>query len=401
MTRLGPGARTVLDSLESLSSSLDLKETVDRVLVGLQSWLVFSRASLYVRERDGDGALVSRRSLVEGAGVSDADKPAGPDHPANVVFESRRATLVVDETEASRMSLPVLGGGGRTVAALIVESPEDAAYGQEELDWVMSYARAASPSIERALLYAQLASGRRLMGELEVARQVMAGLLPSEAPKLPGFDIAAVIEPAFEVGGDYYDFIPLGNERISFALADVSGKGAPAALVVAAMRATLYTLASRGLALREILHRANEFILASTGPKAKYVTLFYAVLDTVARRFLYINAGHLPPIVLRKDGSIELLRSGGFPLGFFENPRYFEQFVQLETGDLICLYTDGITESMSSADEDYGRERLVEVLRRTQGSSASDVCRKVLRDVRHFSDGAFSDDASVLVIRAT
>ena len=129
LTRLGPGARTVLDSLESLSSSLDLKDTVDRVLVGLESWLAFSRASLYVRERDGDGALVSCRSLVAGEGVSDAEKPPGPSHPANVVFESHRATLVVDETEAARMSLPVLGGGGRTVAALVIESAEAEGYG--------------------------------------------------------------------------------------------------------------------------------------------------------------------------------------------------------------------------------------------------------------------------------
>ncbi len=113
------------------------------------------------------------------------------------------------------------------------------------------------------------------------------------APRLDGFDIAAVIEPAYEVGGDYYDYIPLGSDRWAVAMADVWGKGAPAALVVAAMRATFYTLAKRELALRAILQRTNELIHASTGPKAKYVTLFYLVLDAQARRFIYINAGHL------------------------------------------------------------------------------------------------------------
>ena len=181
--------------------------------------------------------------------------------------------------------------------------------------------RTASSEIGLKLYHARrLGAGRQHL-IAEAPRQVMSGLLPSDTPKLDGFDIAAVLEPAYEVGGDYYDFIPLGNERWGFAMADVSGKGAPAALVVAATRATLYALAKRELALRAILQRANEFINASTGPRAKYVTLFYAVLDTHARRFIYINAGHLPPIVLRGHGEVELLRSGGFPLGFFDNPR--------------------------------------------------------------------------------
>jgi sigma-B regulation protein RsbU (phosphoserine phosphatase) len=298
------------------------------------------------------------------------------------------------------MVVPIVGGGGRVLGALHVEAVERDGYRDVDLEFVMSYARAAAPAIERALLQNQLMSDRRLTGELEVARQVMSGLLPSSAPKLEGFDIAAVIEPAFEVGGDYFDFIPLGNDRWSFAMADVSGKGAPAALVVAATRATLYALARRELALRAILQRTNEFVNASTGPKAKYVTLFYAVLDVPARRFIYINAGHLPPVVLRNNGDVELLRSGGFPLGFFENPRYFEQFVQLETGDLLCLYTDGITEATNAHDEDYGRSRLIDVLRKNQRSAASDVCRALLKDVRRFSGSAPDDDATVLVVKA-
>ena len=153
--------------------------------------------------------------------------------------------------------------------------------------------------------------------------------------------------------------------------------------------------------MRAILQRANEFIHASTGPKAKYVTLFYLVLDAQTRRFIYINAGHLPPIVLRKNGDVELLRSGGFPLGFFDNPRYFEQFVQLESGDLLCLYTDGITEATNAEDEDYGRSRLLGVLKEHQSAAAAEVCRTVLlSDVRRFSGGAPTDDATVLVIRS-
>jgi sigma-B regulation protein RsbU (phosphoserine phosphatase) len=115
---------------------------------------------------------------------------------------------------------------------------------------------------------------------------------------------------------------------------------------------------------------------------------------------IYVNAGHLPPIVMRVNGDVDLLRSGGFPLGFFDTPRYFEQFVQLQSGDLVCLYTDGITETANAKDEDYGRARLIEVLRRHQQSSAAEICDAVLADVRRFGERAPVDDATVLVLKA-
>jgi sigma-B regulation protein RsbU (phosphoserine phosphatase) len=115
---------------------------------------------------------------------------------------------------------------------------------------------------------------------------------------------------------------------------------------------------------------------------------------------IYVNAGHLPPVVMRAGGEVELLRSGGFPLGFFDTPRYFEQFVQLQSGDLVCLYTDGITETSNAKDEDYGRGRLIEALRRNQKSPADEICDAVLADVRRFGERAPHDDASVLVLKA-
>lgn len=393
--------RSLLDALEALGSSLDLNRTADHVLEGLNSVLPCERAHIFVRDRDDPGMMICERMYEKDGGARAATNPKRLHGAvAETLRTGRTALATIDGQPAPSMVIPIVGGGGRVLGALLVETGDHERNREKDLETLMSYARASAPAIERALLYAQLVSDRRMTGELEVARQVMAGLLPNESPKLDGFDIAAVIESAYEVGGDYYDFISLGNERLSVAMADVSGKGAPAALVVAALRATLYALAKRELALRAIFQRANEFIHASTGPKAKYVTLFYAVLDTHARRFIYINAGHLPPVVLRRNGEIELLRSGGFPLGFFDNPRYFEQFLQLESGDMLCLYTDGLTEATNASDEDYGRGRLIEVLKNNQNASSSQVCRALLSDVRHFSGSAPADDATVLVIRA-
>ena len=245
--------RNLLDALEALGSSLDLNRTADHVLEGLTSLLPCEVAHIFIRDRDGSaGSMVCQRTYESDGGARTAAKS---DRHRSVVAETLRTGRAAlsrrdDDEIASSMVAPIVGGGGRVLGALLAEAGENVRYGEEELARLMSYARAAAPAIERALLYAQLVSDRRMTGELEVARQVMAGLLPSDSPKLEGFDIAAVIESAYEVGGDYYDFIPLGNERWSVAMADVSGKGAPAALVVAA-------LAGDALYAREARARAS------------------------------------------------------------------------------------------------------------------------------------------------
>lgn len=405
--------RSVVESLAAIGASLDLNRTADQVLAGLKSLFRYESASIFVKSLGDGGEIVCQRTRSEVEEGRSRPRADGVSGIVGKVLETGRAALhtTVDlpseasglqPTTRSAMVVPIVGAAGRNVGVVVVESDEADRYDDEALETLMSYGRASSAAVERALLYAQMLDDeRRLEGEMEVARQVMAGILPSETPRLPGFDVAAVLEPCYEVGGDYYDFIRLVDDRWGIAMADVSGKGVPAALVVAAMRATLYTLAKRELALRSVFRHANEFIHASTRVRAKYVTLFYAVLDIQARRMIYVNAGHLPPVVMRANGDVELLRSGGFPLGFFDTPRYFEQFVQLGTGDLVCLYTDGITETTNAKDEDYGRARLVEVLRRHQPSPAEEIAEAVLADVRRFGERAPADDATVLILKAT
>jgi sigma-B regulation protein RsbU (phosphoserine phosphatase) len=403
--------RGVLEGFAAIGASLDLNRTADLALSGLKSVFRVEAASIFIKALGDGGEIVSQRTRSDVEADRDRPRPEIGRGLAGRALETGKAAIqaVVEDTvrgdlrpsTRSAMVAPVIGGGGRLLGVLLLESNEPGRFDGESLETLVSYGRAVSAAIERALLYAQMVDDeRRLEGEMEVARQVMAGILPAATPKLAGFDVAALIEPCYEVGGDYYDFIPLVDDRWGIAMADVSGKGVPAALVVAAMRATLYTLAKRELALRSVFRHANEFIHASTGVRAKYVTLFYAVLDVQARRMIYVNAGHLPPVVMRANGDVELLRSGGFPLGFFDTPRYFEQFVQLQSGDLVCLYTDGITEMSNANDEDYGRGRLIEVLRRTQKSPAEEICDAVLADVRRFGERAPHDDASVLILKA-
>lgn len=227
----------------------------------------------------------------------------------------------------------------------------------------------------------------------------MDDLLPHQIPALEGLDVAARREPSHEVGGDYYEFISLGDDRWGIAIADVVGKGIAAALLVAAMRASLASLASQELALRAILRRANRFFHDSVAI-GSYVTLFYAVLDVRSRRLIYVNAGHMPPVLVRRDGSIELLEEGGLPLGLFPEPHYFEGIAKLGDGDLLALYTDGISDASRPGGEYYGRPRLHDLLARVREGSAVEICATVMQDVRRFSQSTVMDDETLVVIKA-
>jgi sigma-B regulation protein RsbU (phosphoserine phosphatase) len=408
-------ARALVGAFAAIGASNDLNRTADQILAGLPGIFHCDSATIVVKALGEDMEIQTQRSRSDGEPERGRAKVEAGKGVLGRVLETGKASLlsVVEDGSAERrpidlrpgtrsaMAAPIVGGAGRLLGALLLESSHAYRYDNDALETLMSYGRASAAAVERSLLYTQMLDDeRRLEGEMEVARQVMAGILPSETPNLTGFDVAAVIEPCYEVGGDYYDFIPLVDDRWGIAMADVSGKGIPAALVVAAMRATLYTLAKRELALRSVFRHANEFINTSTRVRAKYVTLFYAVLDVQARRMIYVNAGHLPPVVLRASGEVDLLRSGGFPLGFFEAPRYFEQFAQFSSGDLVCLYTDGITETSNVKDEDYGRPRLIEALRRNRHRSAAEIADAVLADVRRFGERAPLDDATVLILKA-
>ncbi len=236
-------------------------------------------------------------------------------------------------------------------------------------------------------------------GEFNVARQVMAQLLPHKTPVVRGFETAAMNVPSREVGGDYYEFIPLAEDRWGIATADVVGKGIAAALMVAATRASLFSLVALELAQRAIMRRMNAFLCESM-EEGKFVTLFYGVLDMQTRRLIYVNAGHVPPILVRRNGEVEQLEEGGVPLGLFGDARYVEGFASLQPGDVLAVYTDGITDAMNEDEQPYDRERLVASLQRSRSVSAAEICRACMRDVEAYERSQPSDDRTLVILKA-
>ena len=282
---------------------------------------------------------------------------------------------------------------------LDVWSDQPGGYDDDAVALITLYGSAVAGAIENARLYAEVVDKRRLDTDLALARQVMEELLPHTTPSIPGFDIAGAHETSLAVGGDYYEFIPLEDDRWAVVIADVVGKGVAAAILVSAIRASMSSLVGHELAVRAIMRRANRFFHESV-EGGRFVTLVYAVIDPPRRRMLYVNAGHVPPVLLRNSGEVALLEEGGVPLGLFEAPRYFEGHIALEEGDILTLYTDGVVETANPDDDFYGTSRLISLVKNQAMNSATEICSGIMQDVRRHGGGARADDRTLVVMKA-
>jgi len=245
----------------------------------------------------------------------------------------------------------------------------------------------------------KLESERRAAQELEIARQVQARLFPQRLPIIQTLEYAGLCLQARAVGGDYHDFLDLGRNRFGLIVGDISGKGIAAALLMANLQANVRSLSAIALDEPERLMRSvNQFFFESTTESA-YATLFFAEYDDKMRRLSYANCGHLPPVLLRRDGTIERLESTATVLGLFEEWDCSIAERTLHSGDMVVLFTDGVTESFNPAGEEFGEERLIDVLQRYRELPPSALISAVVREVQAFSPDQQYDDITLIVAK--
>jgi sigma-B regulation protein RsbU (phosphoserine phosphatase) len=254
--------------------------------------------------------------------------------------------------------------------------------------------------IEKVMLHEQLIEKKRLEGQLEVARQVQLELLPARDPQLEGYDISAYNFPTEEVSGDYYDWVKIYDDQIGLVIADVSGKGVPAALLMAFLRASLRAATHIGYSPHISMAKVN-YLLWESIERNQFVTAFYGILDVTNKTLTYTNAGHNPPILLNKNGIASFIERGSVPLGMFRDTRYHEYYLTTEPGEVLVLYTDGVTEAQNPEGEEFGRERLAQAAQTHHQLSARDMIRAIYKEVIEWTDerGA-TDDVTFFIIKA-
>ncbi|MBD0372657.1 MAG: SpoIIE family protein phosphatase [Pyrinomonadaceae bacterium] len=413
--------RLLLDITKKISRSLDLQEVINLVMETLGTLLPYDAAGIYIiqgHKESTEGESVSTQGavyraeavrgydiedLVElrlkmGEGIIGFVATTGEPVISPDVKNDPRYVNAREETR-SEMVAPIISND-EVIGVFDLESDHVNAYTPDDLQVLMLLASQVAIIIEKVMLHEQLVEKKRLEGQLEVARQVQLELLPPADPNIEGFDISAYNFPTEEVSGDYYDWVRIYDDQIGMVIADVSGKGVPAALLMAFLRASLRAAIHIGYAPHISMAKVN-YLLWESIERNQFVTAFYGVLDASNKTLAYTNAGHNPPLVLDKDGSTRFIERGGLPLGMFRDTRYYEYYVAIEPGQVIVLYTDGVTEAANSDGEEYGRDRLARAALEAQGLSAREMISHLHRDVIDWTGGrGADDDITFFIIKA-
>ncbi len=399
---------TLLEVEKSLSSSLDLDEVLELILDSLMKVVKYDAAAIFlidkkkqqiehIKARGFDPALEPDLQLKMGQGLAGWAAQKQKSLIVPNVKEDHRYIEARVETQ-SGMVVPIISNE-RIIGVFSIENNKLDAYGEDDLELLDAFASLAAISIERAREHREILEKRKLEDEISIARRIQKTFLPKEHKAMPGFDISGINIPSEKVGGDYYDFIPIIENQVGIAIGDVSGKGIPAALIMASFRASLIAEIRNNYAIRSIMFKVNNLLFESTESDI-YVTAVYGVLDTKNRIFTFTNAGHNAPIFRHSDGRMEYLIEGGVVLGSFENSEYEARPLSLDSGDIIVFYTDGVTEAKNEEEEEFGTKRLKQVINNSCHLSAPEIQSKIHQAVENFTGNLpQADDLTMIVIK--
>lgn len=274
-------------------------------------------------------------------------------------------------------------------------------YGDSEVNFLQSLGNLALLTIQKTLLLEEQIEKERMEEELNLAKTIQRGLLPDPIPQIEGFDIAAINVSSRQVGGDYFDLLKLDNDGHLLAIADVTGKGVPASLLMANLQSMLHALAPLNVSLEEASGRINDIIHDNTPPD-KFITFFWGKISKDNKRFKFVNAGHNPPMLFRKKKTDPiLLAEGGIILGAMPTLMPYESSeIEFQKGDLLVFFTDGVTEAMNpDQTEEYEDERLIECINKNRDKTSSEIMNAIIDDINNFSNNIQYDDITMIVLR--
>jgi phosphoserine phosphatase RsbU/P len=413
---------SIIEATKRLNSTLDLGELIHIILQIATRQTGAERGTVFLvdRERREIWSLVGlglEQQVIRfpvDRGIAGWVAHEGTAVRLDNAYDDARFAPEIDRqlgfTTRRLLCLPIRNDAGAIIGVLELLNKAEAFTGEDEafLDALSAHVALA---LEKAQLHRARIEKEKMERDLALAREIQAGFLPEAPPVWKGVNIAVSHRASQMVGGDYYDFLPVsagGREALLLVVADVEGKGAASALVMANVQATLHALADHAEPLVRLPATINQKILegarssSSSVRNTKYLTMFMAFVENEGRGLRYVNAGHVPPVIVRADGRHEWLETGGMVVGLLPDACYESGSVELGPGDLLVACTDGITEAMNSAGDEYGRPRLADSVTKSRQQSPQEILRCILDEVdAHSRGGAHEDDRILMVLKVT
>lgn len=360
-----------------------------------------SRTETNTTERERNLQIVSCAGLPESAVTNELLAHICDIHDAGSATALHARNTPHLKESGIELVVPFVQQGATTGALFLGERLSKAPYSDDDVEFIYALGNLALVAVQNSFLIEEQIEKERLEEEMRLARQIQENLQPKSMPDFQGVDLAMLALPSRHVAGDYLDIVKLSDERLLLAIGDVTGKGVPASLLMSNLQAALHVLVPMEITLEEATAHINRVISGNTDFD-KFITYFHCIYNSSTHVLDYVNAGHNPPYLIRgADGSVEELEEGGLLLGVMSGSEYQRGTSTITKGDVIVLFTDGVTEAMSPEEEEYGEERLLEVLSSVREGTARDILDAIHRDVIDFTGSAtaLSDDLTMVVMK--
>ena len=303
---------------------------------------------------------------------------------------------IADTPVRSLLMVPIASRNGDILGGIQVINKKNNTFDNDDIRYLMIIANMVPYILQKNSLYNNARQAKKLEQDINRAVQIQKSLLPKQSPQIPGYEIFSYNKSSEKVGGDYYDFFPF-SRKLSFTVADVAGKGVSAALLTANLHAFLHAYTSENESTRDIVNKLNNHLYLYTNSDI-FVTCFMANLNYNTHKLKYINAGHIPPILIRTDKKVESLQKGGVPIGMIDSYTYQEAEVDLRAGDLLVIFSDGISDAMNQKKETFGLERVKKLALKYAHLPVKEMGEKLLKEIKQYARLSKSGDDQTLVI---
>ena len=405
-----PHLRALVDASKILNSTLDLDRLLELILEVATREMGADRGTVYLldkqagelRARIAQGVETRILRVKVGQGISGQVAATGEAIRIPDAYQDPRFAQNFDAKSGYRtrnmLCTPIRNKTGEIIGVIQLLNKIEGTFEIVDEIFLQALTVHVAIALENAKLHAEVVDQQRIRTELELGRQIQQNLLRPPPSKWHRYRLAARADTCYEVGGDFYDFLPISNSTLWVIIADVSGKGISAALVMSTIQASLRALLVGVHSFERLLEQMNEMVRDFTGGSI-YLTLFLALLDSESKRMHYINAGHNPPALVRANGKVEMLEEGGTVLGLLPHVRYSRAQVNLHKGDVLVLYTDGVAEATNAAGDMFGLEALARSVEAARPNATPEsVLARIVADVREFSEGTPQGDDQTLVV---